>query len=230
MAEPVEHRSAQYYRKALPQNLWQGIYRGEQAKLYAHFSSFFSPQPEWRVLDLGVDGGDPDPGTHFFERNYPFPQKLTSAGLEEGAPFREANPEVSYVQLERKSKLPFKDQEFDLVFCNAVIEHVGTRAEQAAFLKEIFRVGKRAFVTTPNRWYPVEFHTLLPLVHWLPVSMHRRLLRRVGFDFFADEQNMNLLDRTEFLSLVEPQLRNRVKTGFHRFLGWTSNYFIVLQA
>jgi hypothetical protein len=24
------------------------------------------------------------------------------------------------------------------------------------------------FVTTPNRWFPVEVHTKLPLVHWLP--------------------------------------------------------------
>ena len=23
-------------------------------------------------------------------------------------------------------------------------------------------------MTTPNRWFPVEVHTRLPLVHWLP--------------------------------------------------------------
>jgi hypothetical protein len=36
------------------------------------------------------------------------------------------------------------------------------------------RVGRRAFITTPNRAFPVEVHTRLPLVHWLPdVVSHR---------------------------------------------------------
>jgi hypothetical protein len=45
---------------------------------------------------------------------------------------------------------------------------VGRRAEQVAFVQELCRVADRVFVTTPNRWFPVEVHTLLPLVHWLP--------------------------------------------------------------
>lgn len=32
----------------------------------------------------------------------------------------------------------------------------------------IMRVGKRWFVTTPNRWYPFEFHMRLPFVTCLP--------------------------------------------------------------
>ena len=54
------------------------------------------------------------------------------------------------------------------MFSNAVIEHVGGRAEQRRFVDESLRVAPRAFVTTPNRWFPVEVHTRLPLVHWLP--------------------------------------------------------------
>ena len=33
---------------------------------------------------------------------------------------------------------------------------------------EIIRVGRKWFVTTPNRWYPFEFHMRLPFVTWLP--------------------------------------------------------------
>jgi hypothetical protein len=39
---------------------------------------------------------------------------------------------------------------------------------------EALRVARRAFVTTPNRWFPIEVHTLLPLVHWLPEPMAHR--------------------------------------------------------
>ena len=54
---------------------------------------------------------------------------------------------------------------------NAVIEHVGARERQEAFVREALRVGRRVFVTTPNRWFPVEVHTRLPLVHWLPEQL-----------------------------------------------------------
>jgi hypothetical protein len=49
-----------------------------------------------------------------------------------------------------------------------VIEHVGGRDRQEAFVREALRVGRRVFATTPNRWFPIEVHTRLPLVHWLP--------------------------------------------------------------
>ena len=51
------------------------------------------------------------------------------------------------------------------------------------------------FVTTPNRWFPIEVHTVLPLVHYLPPSTFRAILRRLGRDFFADEANLNLMSR-----------------------------------
>ena len=55
-----------------------------------------------------------------------------------------------------------------------MIEHVGGREQQRRFVEESLRVARRAFITTPNRWFPVEVHTLLPLVHWLPDSVSHR--------------------------------------------------------
>ncbi len=63
---------------------------------------------------------------------------------------------------------------FDVVFSNAVIEHVGDRERQEALVREALRVGRRVFVTTPNRWFPIEVHTRLPFVHWLPDELAHR--------------------------------------------------------
>ena len=65
-------------------------------------------------------------------------------------------------------QLPFRDKAFDLLMSVAVIEHVGSREKQRALLYEMCRVGKAFCVWTPNRWYPLEFHSLIPLLHWLP--------------------------------------------------------------
>ena len=71
--------------------------------------------------------------------------------------------------------LPFADGEFDVAYSNSVIEHVVEPADRRALAAELARVGGRYFVQTPNRWFPVEPHALLPLVHWLPRRVGRRL-------------------------------------------------------
>jgi SAM-dependent methyltransferase len=135
------------------------------------------PDAATTVLDVGVDevslgesGGQSGCTTHnFLEERYPWPDRLTALGLHDGARFAERYPRIAYVQGDACA-LPFADASFDVVHSNAVIEHVGTRERQEAFVREAVRVGRHVFLTTPNRWFPVEVHTRLPLVHWLPES------------------------------------------------------------
>jgi SAM-dependent methyltransferase len=130
------------------------------------------PGPETSVLDVGADelGFGDAPGCrtmNFFEELYPWRYRITAVGLHDGAGFRERYPQVRYVQGDACA-LPFADGAFDLYFSNAVIEHVGGEERQRAFVREALRVAGRVFVTTPNRWFPLEVHTRLPFVHWLP--------------------------------------------------------------
>jgi len=74
--------------------------------------------------------------------------------------------------------LPFRDQAFDVVFSNLVIEHVGDAASQEAFAREVARVGRGYWVQTPNRWFPVEAHLLTPFIHWLPKRWQRSIVPR----------------------------------------------------
>jgi SAM-dependent methyltransferase len=142
------------------------------------FMETLAPTAETTVLDIGVDdfafGEHEGCGTlNFFEELYPWPERITAVGLHEGTRFRERYPNVRYVQGDAL-ELPFADGEFDVVFSNAVIEHVGRREQQRRFVEESLRVARRAFITTPNRWFPVEVHTLLPFVHWLPDTVSHR--------------------------------------------------------
>jgi len=87
----------------------------------------------------------------------------------------------------------FEDNSFDLVFSSAVLEHVGSFEKQCRFFNECLRVSRKyVFLTTPNRFYPVEFHTYLPFVHWLPKKIHRKILNLIGQKELALEENLIL--------------------------------------
>jgi SAM-dependent methyltransferase len=100
--------------------------------------------------------------------------------------------------------LPFEDGAFDVVFSNAVIEHVGGREQQRQLVSEALRVGRRVFITTPNRRFPVEVHTRLPFVHWLPDRIAHRIYRSVGRSFATD---LELLSKDRLASLFPGRVR-----------------------
>jgi Methyltransferase domain len=75
--------------------------------------------------------------------------------------------------------LPFRDHAFDIAFSNSVIEHVGDAQRQRVFAAEIARVGRRYWVQTPNRRFPVEPHLLTPFLHWLPRTAQRWIAPRL---------------------------------------------------
>ena len=149
--------------------------RSRRRKL-ALFTETMRPTAETTVVDVGVDDsgfGEPDGnqgscGTlNFFEELYPWPERITAVGIHEGRRFAARYAATRYVQASAL-ELPFEDGAFDVYFSNAVIEHVGPREAQRRFVAEALRVAPRVFITTPNRWFPIELHTRAPLVHWLP--------------------------------------------------------------
>jgi ubiquinone/menaquinone biosynthesis C-methylase UbiE len=123
--------------------------------------------------------------------------------------------------------LAFADQEFDYVHSSAVLEHVGSRQKQAAFLREAWRVARKGiFITTPNRWFPIEFHTVMPFVHWLPPDLFRSFCRRRGLEFFASEDNLNLLSASQLRQVATEAGLENVKVKSVTLAGWPSNLLL----
>ncbi|MCA8975245.1 MAG: class I SAM-dependent methyltransferase [Planctomycetes bacterium] len=94
---------------------------------------------------------------------------------------RDAYPGIHVMRADA-CRLPFADHSFDIVYSNAVIEHVGDFAAQRAMADEVRRVGKRWFITTPNRWFPFEFHVRMPFLSWLPPRLMHRAARLWGYN------------------------------------------------
>jgi hypothetical protein len=72
----------------------------------------------------------------------------------------------------------FADFEFDMCFSNSVIEHVGGAADQKRMAREIERVARGYFVQTPNKWFPIEPHFLVPGWQFVPWPIRAWLLER----------------------------------------------------
>jgi ubiquinone/menaquinone biosynthesis C-methylase UbiE len=109
-------------------------------------------------------------------------------------------------------QLPFPDKSFDWVFSNAVIEHVGDWADQKRFAEEIRRVASCGyFVTTPNRYFPLEPHTLLPCYQFLPVGVQRRVAR-YSPGYLREYEKINLLSAAQ-MRLLFPEAEV-ISTGF----------------
>jgi hypothetical protein len=171
----------------------------------------FSPGPEARVADFGVSGHRDHPAHYFFESLYPHRQSLTVIGrVAEGALwFPEAFPGLKFIEADLRS-VPFPDGYFEAGLCNAVVEHAGSRDEQAALVREVCRVCRNVMFTTPNKWFPIELHTFVPFIHWLPDRVYRILLTSMGLGYFADVHNLNLLDSASFLELFPHDRENRL--------------------
>ncbi len=138
-----------------------------QRKL-ALFNSVFRPTKQMRILDVGAETNpDSDRGLQLID-SYLWKSNITAVNLskEHISRIKKRHPQITAVVAD-VCELPWPDKYFDIVYSNAVIEHVGDFTRQKQMADEIMRVGKRWFVATPNRWYPFEFHLRLPLVTWL---------------------------------------------------------------
>jgi len=102
-----------------------------------------------------------------------FTGHVVCAGL---SPLREGcwgNGNIRYVRQDARC-LPYEDRAFDVVYSNSLIEHVG-KENQRAVASEIARVGRRYWVQTPNKLFPIEPHYWFPFFYSFPHSIRRKI-------------------------------------------------------
>jgi hypothetical protein len=158
----------QYFQVVKPGSLAERLLRTARQNIYKDFIRLCRPDSTTTILDVGVSDVIND-ASNFLEQNHVYPGQITAAGIGAGRGVAEAYGLSAFVQIEPNARLPFEDKTFDIATSNAVIEHVGSREMQRAFYSELSRVARQVFLTAPNRYFPVEHHTAIPLMHyWRP--------------------------------------------------------------
>lgn len=212
----------------IPMSIANKISHYNRKRKWTAFTAIIRPSPDLTVLDVGYSNRENFEADNFIEKHYPYPQMLTALGTEAPSEFKLRYPAVKCVHYDGVT-FPFKDQSFDVCWSNAVIEHVGNRNEQLRFLKEIKRVARRAFISTPNRFFPIEVHTRTPLLHLLPKPLFDRYLKIVG-QGWATGGYMNLLSLRELKCLLSEANITDFAVIKNRLLGFAVDFVVILNS
>lgn len=156
-------------------------------KRFVLFKELFDALPKpVKILDVG---GRPD----IWEREGFYKSELNCTITILNPEEIEINvPNICVSVGDARSMTQFSNEEFDIVFSNSVIEHVGGYDDQQKMANEIQRVGKQYFVQTPNKFFPVEPHFIFPLFQFFPSWLKILLIR-----------NFSLGNRTKASSIAE---------------------------
>jgi ubiquinone/menaquinone biosynthesis C-methylase UbiE len=220
------------YNVAEPGSLSVRIASRQRRRMFSGFVEKCHVRDTDTVLDVGVTSDQTYESSNYIESWLPNKSRITAAGVDHAEFLETLYPGLKYVRANGLA-LPFEQESFDVVHSSAVLEHVGSFENQVKFVQECARVTRRTFfLTTPNRFYPVEFHTVLPLVHWLPKPLFRYVLRESDYQFFASEENLNLMsisDVHKAASLALPPTDFNFKVVTVKLLGLASNILLYGQ-
>lgn len=202
------------------------ISQWNRARKFRLFLSIISPKKIESILDVGVNNEEYSESDNYLEKHYPFPESLTVAALGDLSLFQERYPNIRAVSADGRS-LPFPDNAFDIAYSNAVIEHVGNSDDQQAFFHELVRVSRRGYLTTPNRYFPIEVHTRIPLLHiLLPKKHFDAFLSSIGKSWATGEY-MNLLSKSDLASIARSIPLTSYRIIPNRFCGIPLTFTLV---
>ncbi len=189
-----------------------------------HFYKYFGEG--MTVLDVGVSSASTRQAStaNYFLNHFRYePKYYTGLGVQDMAELKPLHPGKTLVKYPG-GKFPFDDFQFDWVFSNAVIEHVGDHDAQLFFLNEMLRVARGVFFTTPNKYFPLEPHTNAVLLHWNN-SLFYWWCKKT--EKFFRKENLCLFSARSLRKLVDLSDACRYTLYKNRFLGLAMTFTVV---
>ena len=107
---------------------------------------------------------------------------------------------------------------------------IGCTANQRKMIENMIELSnKYIIITTPNRYHPIEFHTKIPFLHYLPKRLHRILLKFFGYSYLSQEKNLNLLSLNDFCKILKTFSNINFKIKKIKLFGFTSNFVAICE-
>jgi len=221
--------SVSYGRNFLYLNFFYfSLIKRKRTEVFNIFCREINPKKSETILDIGTTSSI-DEHENLIIGKYPHKSKISCLSNQQLKKVQIKYPAIKTYKGDGKN-LKFKNNAFDYSISSATIEHVGSFAEQARFVKESYRVAKKkVFITTPNRFFPIDFHTRLPFIHWLPKTIHRKILNFLGENYLNKEKNLNLLDSRELSKICDSIGIKKYKIYRLNFLGMCSNLLLTID-
>jgi hypothetical protein len=197
-------------RKLVSPNKPRSFSNGLRRRRFELFKAMIAQMPNLpiRILDVG--------GTQIFWENMDFTRddaknkfEITLLNIE---PIPVSHPNFKSVLGDARNMPEFRDNEFDIVFSNSVIEHVGDFNDQKRMADELRRVGKYYFIQTPNYYFPVEPHFLFPLFQFLPIAVRAILINE--FNLGNTRRIPNKQEALKYVKSLQLLSQNQLKSLF----------------
>ena len=217
-----------YWKKTIFfESFLQKILLHNRIKILKIFQRVIKVKKNYKILDVGASPLDIESENLFLKKfkNHKYFTCLSNQNLDS---IKNKFKNFSFLIGDGRN-MKFKKNSFDIVYSSATIEHIGNDIMQKKFIAECLRVSRKfIFITTPNKYYPIDFHTKIPLLHWLPHRIYTKVLKLMGDDFFRHKKNLNLISTRKVHDYCKDLDIASYKIFYNNFLFMRSNIVLFI--
>jgi len=170
--------------------------RQENFKIFKSFVSLYNKPV--KILDLG--------GTQEYWKmmEYTDPNliQVTLINLDD---IKVTLPNFNFIKID---VLDIKDIDCDIIFSHSMIEHLDNKEKFAKIIKDS---GKSYFIQTPNKYFPIEPHFLIPLFQFFPKWLKFWCTKIFRKELLPEVESINLLSNGDLKKLFPDATISSVK-------------------
>lgn len=208
----------------MPIEIKKKVMKASREQKVGHFYTLFKEGQT--VLDVGISAESKKGLSvrNYFLKTYRYdPGSYTGLGVQDLSGMADTFPGKRFVRYPG-GRFPFSDKEFDWVFSNAVIEHVGDEDAQLLFLNEMMRVANNVFFTTPNKFFPFESHTNVLFLHWHDDLFYKWCSTNKSW---ASRSNLYLFSLNRLRRMLEKSCASSFSIYKNRLIGMPMTFTVI---